>query len=295
MNTLNKGRITWGLTIALCAFAFLAMGCRVYAQTKVTESVNTKILSSTMHVETSYNAFGIAISSTETSTQTIQTTRTTDGKTSTSTQTSTSTVHSSWIGGSVKVQSVNSVSNNTSSDGSKSNSTSETIYSYNDAGVLTGAHGTGTGTGSDGKGGTNSFTTTDSYIVRDGQALRSQSITTGTSKGKDGTQTGTSRGVTNYTYAMSGGSWQLMRETSTDTSTQTDGNSENTTTTRSYTRNSSGLCTGMSQTKTGTKVIVGDTSGKRTYHAGNYTAIDRHDPTMGWMVVNEKFDWIEDK
>ena len=110
----------------------------------------------------------------------------------------------------------------------------------------------------------------------------------------EGQQKSTSHEVTNYTYDLIGGAWQLMTETTTSHTAQTDGGFEDTTTIKTYSRDANGVCTGISQTKTGTSSSVGTTGGTTTYTLQNYSANFQFDPQQGWYLADESYDWTMD-
>jgi len=271
----------------------LAGGLNAFATDAASPIVNTT-QSSTIHIEYVYNPYGVAISANQVSTTTT-TTKNEKGETSTTVTTSTS--KSSWIGGSLKVESATGTSNTTASDGSHSTTTFWTNYSYNANGQLAGASGGADTTGDSGKDangqaiGTFTSHTTDSYIIKNGQALKSSSVTTGTNYGPDGTKTATSTETTNYTYALIGGSWNLMKEVSVSNTNETNGSTETVTKTRTYQRDANGVCTGISQTATGTKTVVDATTGGRTSYTLSYSATFAYAPEVGWYLKTETYDW----
>jgi hypothetical protein len=257
--------------------------------------VKTEIISSVIHVETFYNAFGVAYMSTE---STKTTTETSDGET-TGTTISTSFTQQTWKGGSIKPDFSTSVSDTTNPDGSGSHTDSRVTYSYDGEGRLAAASGTATttGTNADGangeSGGNYVSTQTTSYIIKNGQALPSQT-TTNTTQYLEGEESGTSTEVTTFTYDLIGGAWHLMQEVSNYSYTSTEGSTQNITTTKTYSRDANGLCTGLSQNKTGTRMDIGSTGGKTYYTLSNYDAKVEWDDQQGFYVSSDPYDWIMD-
>ena len=97
--------------------------------------------------------------------------------------------------------------------------------------------------------------------------------------------------TTAYEYSLVGGAWQLMKETSISATTQTDGGMENTTTTKTYTRDANGVCTGISQTRTGTSSTVGTSGGIYNYTLQDYSATPAFDAQQGWYISQESYNW----
>lgn len=257
--------------------------------------VTTTIISSVINVQTYYNAFGVAYMSTE---NTRTETETSDGDT-TSTTISTSFTQQSWKGGSIKPDFSTSVSDTTNPDGSGSHTDSRVEYSYDGEGRLAAASGTATtdGTNADGangeSGGTYHSEQTTSYIIKNGQALPSQT-TTNTTQKLEGEVSGTSTEVTTFTYDLIGGAWHLMQEVSNYSYTATNGSTQNITTTKTYTRDANGVCTGLSQKKTGTRMDVGGTAGKTYYDMSGYYADIQWDDQQGFYVSYDKYKWVQD-
>ncbi len=261
--------------------------------------------SSTIHIETTYNAYGVALSSTQTTTTKTTTTRDviTNGTTKsiTSTTTTVQTVNSSWRGGSLKADKMTGTSDTTGSDGSSAHSDFWADYSYNDKGQLAGASGGAHTTGDRGKDangqalGTYTSDSIDSYEIRNGVALKTGSTTTGQNFGVDGKKTGDFTETSTNEYSIVGGNWQLMKTTSVSSETDIDGSTTNTTTTTAYTRDENGVVTGVTQTKTGTMVKTNGKSGDQlatvTYNIENYVATFVFDSQQGWYLAKESYDW----
>ncbi len=301
----------------ICAVATLALiaGQIAPALAKTTVEVtdeDTKIIESTKHVENFYNDFGVCYQSTETSTTKQQTTVTTkstddatgktDTKTTTNTTTSTSVMTSTWKSGSLKVDTISGTSTTTGDDGSKQTSTSSTVYTYNNNGQLTGASGTVHTTGGGGKDGNGKALgnyesdTVETYVIKNGQALRVRSETTGKSYGVD-TQSDTvvanSKQITTYDYDLIGGAWHVTKEVSTSKNTNTkDEGYEEITKTKTYERDSHGKITNMTVEASGTQVAYDDLGGKWVFTMDNYTVeIKKPEGIHGWRIGKESYDW----
>ncbi|MCM8780764.1 MAG: hypothetical protein NC908_02420 [Candidatus Omnitrophica bacterium] len=261
---------------------------------------------STIRVENFYNPYGVIVSSTEVTTTVTHTTDVNGGWSETTTVTTTT---SSWRGGSLKIDSVSGTSNTNASDGSSSTTSFWTDYAYNANGQLSGASGgahTEGNRGYDANGrpiGTFTSDSFDSYVIRNGQTLRSGSVTTGTNYGPDGTKISTFTETTEYEYAFIGGGWHLMSEVSTSTTvgeneyTTPTGerirNTETITRVKTYQRNANGFCIGISQTTTGTKTEINEQGGISTYEMQNYQASATYDSKIGWYVSHDSYDWVE--
>lgn len=243
-------------------------------------------------VHNEFNAYGIAIKGTTTSTTT---TTTTNSKGEKSTTVETVTTESSWHAGSLKPDTSHTVSDTKSSDGSTQHSDFTDTYTYDNNGKLTGASGTGTTTSYDGETKhTTSGTITRSFIIKDGQALFTKQVTSGTTKDKDGKEIGTFSSTTTIAesdYKYLGGSWVPMKQVSTSTSTDKAGNSETITRTTTYNRDANGTITGMSQTATGTKVEITSDKSKKTYTLTDYSVTVKNDPRMGYYIASEDYSW----
>jgi hypothetical protein len=279
--------------VLTAAIFLLVGGLNAFALDPTSPIVSTT-QTSTIHVESIYNPYGVAISSTEVTT-TITTTTNEKGETSTTTTISTS--KSEWRGGSLKIISVTGTSDTTASDDSSSHTDFWTNYEYNDKGQLKGASGGSKSKGDRGKDadgqkmGTYESSTTDNYIIKNGQALRSSSKTTGTNYRPDGTKTSDFTETTNYSYQLIGGSWHIMGEVSTSTTNGVDGSTTTITKTRTYSRDANGVATGISQTATGTMTVVNENGGRTTYTMKNYQATFAYDPEVGWYLQKESYDW----
>ena len=241
----------------------------------------------TIHVQTWFNAYGIAVRSTTTTTTTTTTTRTDEetGEVSTSTTITTTTVHSSWHGGSLKADTAHTNSRTDSSDGSWSESSYTDTYSYDANGKLHGCSGGGTTTSYDGETGhTTSGTITRDFIIRDGQALPTSTTTSGYIYDKDGGRIGTftnSTTIAEGDYAYLGGSWVPMKEVSTSTTTWDAGGYETITRVTTYTRNDQGVIIGMSRTASGYRVVV---TGECGVDAEGNVVAGIEDPETGEIV-----------
>ena len=256
----------------------------------------------TIHVNTEYNAYGVAVNSTS---KTTTTTTTTDEKGGTSTTTTVTTVTSTYHGGSLKADTAYTVSDTTSSDGSTSKTDSTDTYVYSNTGNLLSVSGSGTMESYDGESKhKNEGTITRTYTVKDGQALLAESKTAGTIKDKNSKQIGTFTNTTTIAeadYQYLGGSWVPMKETSVSTSNMTtDENfqlSETVTRVTTYTRNSAGVITGINQTASGTRTVVTGNNGasavaSQTFTLQNYVATATFDSQMGWYISKEDYDWV---
>jgi hypothetical protein len=292
-----------GIKVAAATIAVLfvlGQTCAFAADTSSSTNVNTNIISSTRHVENFYNSFGVCYTSTEKSSTVTQTTSSSvvNGvtKTNTSTTTQESFVMQTWKGGSLKPDYSTSTSTTNGTDGSSSVTNSKVTYTYDASGKLSGASGTATTTGTlasdtNGQsGGTYTSTQTTSYIIKNAQALPSQTVTDTTTSLNGQTKSNTHE-VTSFSYELIGGTWHLMKEISNSSTTSTDGGSEQRTTTKTYSRDANGVCTGISQTATGTSVSVSETGGKSTYNMGNYSATFKFDSMNGWYMSGESYDW----
>lgn len=283
----------------LIGLFFLGWGISAFAGTPTTTQ------SSAIHIETTYNAYGVALSSTSTTTTVTTTSRETlvngQAKTITSTSKTVQTVTSSWRGGSLKADTARGTAITSGDDGSSSTTEFWTDYSYDDKGRLKGATGGANTTGNRGKDakdqplGTSSSSTVDTYDIRNGVALKVKSETTGQNFGVDGQKTSDFRETSTSTYEIVGGSWQIMSETSVSLDTEIDGSTTATTTVKTYTRNENGVIAGITQTKTGEMKKAtgekGDLTSAITYTIQNYVATFTFDPQQGWYLSNESYDW----
>lgn len=276
----------------IMALAFVGMGISLASA----EGVITN-LEQVIHVHTEFNAFGVA---TRQVTTTTTTTTTSDGKGGTSTTVEVSTAVATWHGGSLKTDTVHVNSRTDNSDGTWSESDYTDTYVYSPEGVLQSVSGSGTYTAVDDKGHKYSGTITRTFIVRDGQALLTSSVTTGDILDKDGKHIGTFTNTTTINpddYQYLGGSWVPMKVTSTSTTNWDSGSYQTITRVTTYTRNDQGVITGMSQTATGEYVEVTGQNGpgevaRRTYTLQNYSCEIKFDSQVGWYVASEDYDWV---
>lgn len=278
--------------------------------TAATVPIVSTTRNTTIHVEYTYNAFGVAISSLQKATTF---TKTIDANGGWSESTSVSTTESCWRGGSLKVNFSSGTTETEGSDGSNSDTTFATTYAYNSNGQLSGASGGSTTTGDRGNDangeaiGTFKSSSTNTYEIRNGQALLKSSTSNGTNFGPDGVKTGDFGTTVTHTHKMIGGSWHIMSSTTVSTSNGTDGSTESTTKTLTYERDAAtGVCIGLTQTATGTKTSVNENGGKTTYKMcekdgvdenGNpiyaYKAIPLFDAEVGWFISFESWDWVD--
>jgi hypothetical protein len=207
-----------------------------------------------------------------------------------------------WKGGSLKPDYSTSTSTTEGTDGSSSVTDSKVTYSYDAGGKLTGAKGTAHTEGTlasdayDGSGGSYVSDQTTTYIIKNAQALPSQTVTNTTTT-VEGQEKSTTNEVTTFEYELIGGTWHLMEEVSVSHTSMTDGGSEDMTTTKTYSRDANGVCTGISQSATGTSVSVTETGGKYTYtlDSKNYDADFSFDEVNGWYMSHLSYDWILDE
>jgi hypothetical protein len=217
-------------------------------------------------------------------------------KTNSSTTVQESFVMQTWKGGSLKPDYSTSTSTTEGTDGSSSVTNSKVTYSYDGSGKLAAASGTAHTEGTlasdvNGESGGNYVSDqTTTYIIKNAQALPSQT-TTNTTSYLEGQVKSTSTEVTTFEYELIGGSWHLMSEVSNSSTSMTDGGSETRTTTKTYSRDANGVCTGISQTSSGTSVSVSETGGTSTYNMSNYSADFQFDEQNGWYLANETYDW----
>jgi hypothetical protein len=247
-----------------------------------------------------FNAYGVAIEGVSSELRTV-TTENEDGEESVTVTESTTTLE--YKGGSLKATSSTYTIDTAADDGSSSHTEGNTRYGYNASGQLANARGSSETTGEksrddNGDGaGTFSSETTETYEIRNGQALRTRSVTTGTERGSDGEITSTSTDTVDYEYELIAGSWQIMSETTTSDKDYTNGSTENVTTVKTYTRNANGICTGLSQTATGTAFEATGQNGTGTI-AGTtltlqYTATSAFDAETGWYIDSIERNWVE--
>ncbi|MDD2702388.1 MAG: hypothetical protein PHC33_00020 [Candidatus Omnitrophica bacterium] len=240
--------------LTVCLF-LLGTAC-VFAQNAAVTTTQT----TNMHESYTYNAFGVAVSGTQ---RLLTTTISTNDEGQRQVTVTETTNQLESTGGSLKVVSSHLESDTASDDGANSHTEGDTTYTYNANGQLAGASGTAHTTGDRGRApnedgemedlGTFESDTTETYEIRNGQALRTRSVTTGTNFGPDGEETSTFTETTTYDYDLVAGSWQLMSETSHSRSDSRDGSFSDITKTKTYQRNGDGIVTGLSQTATGTQ------------------------------------------
>jgi len=250
----------------------------------------------TIHVEYTYNAYGIAISSTQ---KTVTTTTTTNEKGETSTTTTTYISVNGWRGGSLKIETTTGTSQNESVNGANSTTEFWTNYAYNDNGQLKGASGGGKTKGNRGKDdngnelGTFESESEDIYEIRNGQAIKIKTVNKTVYYGPEGQKESDSTETTTYEYELIGGSWQLMKEVSVSNTEGTDGSSQTMTKTKVYQRDANGVCIGITQTASGTQTAVNGNGGRATYNLSNYDAKFAFDEEVGWYLADESWDWVE--
>jgi hypothetical protein len=279
----------------ICALCLCANSTALAEHTIKNGESKTEIISRSSTITNYYNSFGVITSSTTVSKQTVKTTST-NGETNkeiTQTQTTTSTTTSKWMGSSVKPIETKTSGTMTSSDGGQSTTTGTTTYTYTNSGKLESCAGESTTTGTQAN---SSYTSnrTETYVIKDGQAIIDTSSSNTTYNGPDGTNVGNSTSVTKYEYEMSGGSWQVIKETSTDNSTYTNGGEMRTTTTKTYTRDSNGVISDVSQTKTGTRVNITSTGGKESQTLVKYEAEFKYSEDHGWHITKDTETWDRD-
>jgi hypothetical protein len=279
--------------LTVCLF-LLGTAC-VFAQNVTNATVETT-QTTLMHEVYTYNAFGVAVEGTQNILTTTTSTNDQDQRQVTSTVT---TNHLRSLGGSLKIVSSDLTSDSAADDGTDSQTTGNTTYTYNGNGQLAAAAGTADSTGNRGEDangealGTFDSATTESYEIRNGQAVRTQSETTGTNSGPDGEQTSDFNETTTYDYQLLAGSWQIMGETSNSATDARDGSSSDITKTKTYTRNGDGVCTGLAQAATGTQTQVNQNGGTTTFTMQNYEATADFDEKSGHYISGDNWDWVD--
>lgn len=184
------------------------------------------------------------------------------------------------------------------SDNAVSHTEFSTNYTYNDNGQLSGATGTSKTTGNRGKDsngqkiGTYESTGVDNYIVKNGQALRASTVTTGTNFGADAKKTSGFTETTNYTNELMGGSWQATKETTVSDVKEVSGTTEKVTKTKTYTRDANGIATGITQAATGTRKVVNPNGGTSTFEIRDYKPEFKSDAKAGWYLAKESWTWL---
>lgn len=238
---------------------------------------------------------------------------------STSTTCSVSTVTSEWHNGSLHAVISDSTSETTTAydfdedkkaDYEYLSSKSETTdyYSYDAAGALTACSGSGTYksysmylkdgervTYNSGKG-----TITETYEIRDGQALLTKSETDGGGeKGdldrglfdKDGNKIGTFSNTTTVTsWVYAGGQWLSESQESVNESEVTGQSRETITRTTNYIRDENGTLTGIVQTAVGDQYVT-RTGGEIHYTLEGYSATVSFDDAQGYYISEEEYTW----
>lgn len=287
---MKKFTFTMRICAGLAAICLLANQPCAMADPEEQDVPDTKIIEGTRHIVNFYNPFGVCYRSTQTATTTTQTTK----GDQTSTTISKSVTESVWMDGSLKVQTVTGTNTTTNSAGKIiGTSESTTTYIYDSLGRLTGASGITTSTGElPDDGGTYASTTHDTYIIKNGQALLDQSVTTQTTK-VDGQVKSTSTTTTSFDYELIGGTWHVMKETTVSHTDDTDGGSADITTIKTYSRDENGVCTGIEQTQTGTQVAIGENKSHYTSHITSYEATFEYDYEQGWHITKEVIDWSQ--
>jgi len=277
------------------AATFILLGAGTLVRADDDASIVSTDMKMVIKVHNVYNNYGVQISGTETTTTT---TITTNSKNETSTTVTTQTVSSEWRGGSVKVANIEGTSHTDGTDGSSSDTTFTVTYEYTDGtGKLKGASGTSSTTGDSGTDdngeriGTYKTSTTDTYTIRNGQALRTKSVTTGESYGSDGTKKGDIEQTSTTEYKLVAGTWQVSKETTVSKNTGVDGSSEDVTRVRTYTRDENGVITDVSQTASGTRVVITSTGHAETLTMHNYSAEFEFDEEGGWILTDENYDF----
>ncbi|MFA5362530.1 MAG: hypothetical protein WC335_04700 [Candidatus Omnitrophota bacterium] len=282
--------------LTVCLF-LLGTAC-VFAQNATVTTTQT----TNMHESYTYNAFGVAINGTQ---RILTTTTSTDEDGNRQVTVTETTNQLESTGGSLKIVSSHLESDSASDDGANSHTEGDTVYTYNANGQLAGASGTAHTTGNRGRDangddmGTFESDTTETYEIRNGQALRTRSVTTGTNTGiGEDAETSTFTETTTYDYELIAGSWQIMSETSHSRSDSRDGSFSDITKVKTYQRNADGICTGLSQTATGTQFQAngqntdGTLSGT-TFTMQNYTATSAWDAKAGWYISGDNWDWVD--
>ena len=279
------------------AAAFILLGAGTFVRADDDTSIVNTSMKMVIEVDNVYNKYGVQISGTEITTTT---TTTINSKNETSITVTTQTVSSEWRGGSVKVANIEGTSHTDGTDDSSSDTTFTITYEYTDGtGKLKGASGTSTTTGDSGTGdngekiGTYKTSTKDTYTIKNGQALRTKSETTGESYGSDGTKKGDITQTSTTEYKLVAGTWQVSKETTVSKNTGVDGRSESITRVRTYTRDGNGVITNISQTATGTYIYVHGLSGEKTLGLSNYSAEFAFDEESGWYLKKEHIKWEE--
>jgi hypothetical protein len=275
----------------------------------ITTSDPTSTLNRTQLIETWFNAYGVATSGQQTSYSKLLTTSVstnTDGTKSLSTSTTEtiSEAYLKFLGGSLKMDYADGSSNTTNSDGAKATTTFGSDYKYSSTGLLSGATGSSESdywvNGVDFTNGGSHSTSSDAYNIEYGQAIVKASNGTATSYGVGsaaGTAISTTVDTTTYTNALKGGQYCVTKEVAVSTTTDkatfpnsTEHPVETLTKTKTYGRDGNGVCTGITQTGTGSRTVLSDTGGKQSQTL-DYTATSSFDTKMGYYTSYEKTYW----
>jgi hypothetical protein len=205
------------------------------------------------------------------------------------------TTQSEWMGGSLKVLSVNGTTHTWSADGYDATATFYTNYNRDSNGRLLGGSGgsTTTGTLAD-NGGTFKSVTSNDYMVKNGQLLVTDSTTNSTTW-VEGQELSKTVSTLDYSYTMLGGQWRVAKTVSDSKTTMSDGSGDytHTTTTKTIHRDGGGLITGMSQTRTGTSQSTDPSTGEVTRNQlQNYHAVFEQADNGTWYISSESYDWV---
>jgi len=294
-NKLKKGVNTMrgvivGLTVLLVLFAAGNGFCQQTNNATVSSTKDLVIFESYAN-----NAAGVQVSGTRRTVTTL-TSVNDQGQRQVTLSDQTTTLRS--LGGSgLKPVSVALSSDTNADDGSSSHTTGSTTYSYNGNGQLFDASGSADTTGNRGRDnngqqiGTYTAHSTDSYAIQNGEALNNRSVTTGTNNGPDGASTSTFTETKTTQYQMIHGSYHTTSTTSNNATTGTDGSGSNITKTYTYQRDANGVATGMTPTQTGTQTIRDDQGGLINLTMQNYQGSAAYDPTFGYYINNESWQW----
>jgi len=268
--------------------AVLFLAGQPCAWAEETSTGPTKIIGSSRETVNYYNAFGLCYKSTETSTMT---TTATDGDTENTTY-SVTTTNSVWKDGSLKVDTITGTS--TTKNTAKiitDTSNYTTTYIYDSLGRLQGASGVTTSFGTlPDNGGDYTATTTNTYTIKNGQALLSQSVTKQTVT-VDGQVKPESTQTVNYSYQLLGGINHIVKETMTYSGSENNGGSTNMSSVKTYERNENGSIINITQTKTGTSISIDDSTGASYRSELIYSSHFTEDPAHGWYMDLESTNW----
>jgi len=255
-----------------------------------------------------FNLFGVGIGGTQKSSTT---TTTTLSGVEQSKSTQTNTTNLSYLGGSLKADNVAVSGSSTNKDGSTSSTSGTIDYVYDASGRLSSASGditTNQNSGTDALGqqiGTATYITKDTYVIKNGQSVQAGSVTDGTAKGPDGKVVSLSKETVTLENALLDGEWVVMKETThsqnsggTAYSDLANGNNwSDTTTIRTYARDSVGKITSINQTMTGTQnIYTPSTNGNQKQAViqtgeGAYKATFTFDSKRGYVLTNLVSGW----